>query len=154
MERVAHRILIALGERGVEAFVADTAPIIYRVTRGPDKQFVAACDPLFDMVEDELLGCLVSAASMAELLIEPFRAGPAAVSAIDAFLRQPSLGIAEVDEDIARTAAQLVANGTLSRLSSALVGATALRYRIPVVTSDRRLARGLGSAALLVADYR
>jgi len=154
MERVGHRLLAAVAERGAEAFVADTAPIIYRVSRGPDRQLVSACDPLFDAVEDERLGCLVSAASMAELLIEPFRAGPAALSAIDAFLRQRSLGIAEVDEEIARGAAELLASKRQSRLSSALVAATALHFELPVVTADRRLARGLGASALLVADYR
>jgi len=154
MERVGHRLLAAVAERGAVAFVADTAPIIYRVTRGPDRQLVGACDPLFDAVEDERLGCLVSAASMAELLIEPFRTGPAALSAIDAFLRQRSLVVAEVDEEIARSAAELLASRRQSRLASALVAATALRFELPVVTADRRLARGLGAAALLVADYR
>jgi hypothetical protein len=154
VERFGRRLLAAIEDRSAGAFVADTAPIIYRVTRGPDKQFVAACDPLFDAVEDDELGCIVSAASLAELLIEPFRAGPAAVSAIDAFLRQRAIGIAEVDEVVARTAAELLASRRLNRLSSAVVGATALCYSIPVVTGDRVLARGLGGAALLVADYR
>ncbi len=154
MERVGSGLLAAIGDRGAEAFVADTAPIIYRVTRGPDRQLLGACDPLFDAVEQDRLGCLVSAASMTELLIEPFRTGPAALSAIDAFLSQRSLVVAEVDEEIARGAAELLASRKLNRLSSAVVGATALCYAIPVVTGDRVLARGLGGAALLVSDYR
>lgn len=153
MER-ARRLVTAVEATGAGAFVADTAPIIYRIERGANERLVAACDPLFDAVEAEELGCLVSTVSVAELLIEPFRAGPAAVSAVDAFLRQPSLGLAEVDEDVARTAAELVARARVNRLPDALIAATGLRYGIPVVTGDRRLARSLGSGAFLVSDYR
>ena len=148
------RLLRDIYERGHRAFVADTAPIIHRVTRGPDREWVSICDPLFDAVEDEYMGCLVSSASVAELLIEPFRAGGAAVSAIDGFLNQRSIGIAEVDEAIARGAAQLLATKRINRVSSALVAATALHYQLPLLTGDRRLARGLGYLAYLVADYR
>jgi PIN domain. len=148
------QLLAAVEAFGAGAFVSDTAPIIYRVERGADARLVAACDPLFDAVEAEELGCLVSAVSVAELLIAPFRAGPAAVSAVDAFLRQPSLGTAEVDEVIARTAAELVARERVSRLPDALIAATGLRYGLPVVTGDRRLARSLGPDTLLVTDYR
>lgn len=154
MEGLGRGLLAAVAEREVGAFVVDTAPIIYRLTRGPDRRFVAACDPLFDAVEEERLACLVSAASVTELLIEPFRAGPGAVSAVDAFLRQPAIGVAELDADTARVAAELLASGRLNRLTSALIAATALRYELPLVTGDRRLARGLGSTALLVSDFR
>ncbi len=150
----AQQLVAAVEATGAGAFVADTAPIIYRVERSADARLVAACDPLFDAVEADELGCLVSTVSVAELLIEPFRVGPAAVSAVDAFLRQPLLGIAEVDEDIARTAAELVARERVGRLPDALIAATGLRYGIPIVTGDRRLARGLSAGALLVGDYR
>jgi predicted nucleic acid-binding protein len=150
----AANLLTAVQEAGGGAFIADTAPIIYRIERGADAHLVAACDPLFDAVESGALGCLVSAVSVAELLVEPFRVGPTAISAVDAFLRQPSLGIAELDETIARTAAELVARRQVTRLPDALIAATGVRYGLPIVTGDRRLARSLGGAALLVADYR
>jgi predicted nucleic acid-binding protein len=150
----ARELLAAVESTGAGGFIADTAPIIYRVERGANSALVAACDPLFDAVEAEELGCLVSAVSVTELLIAPFRAGPAAVSALDAFLRQPLVGIVEVDEDIARGAAELVARRRIGRLPDALVAATGLRYGLPIVTGDRRLARGLGGPALLVSDYR
>lgn len=153
MER-ARDLLAAVEAVGAGAFVADTAPIIYRVERGADPGLVAACDPLFDAVENGHLGCLVSAVNVAELLINPFRAGAAAVSAVDAFLRQPSLGIAELDEASARTAAELVARERVGRLPDALIAATGLEYALPLVTGDRRLARALGTSAFLVADYR
>jgi predicted nucleic acid-binding protein len=146
-------LLAAVEATGAGAFVADTAPIIYRVERSADRRLVDACDRLFDATEAEGLGCLVSAVSVAELLIEPFRAGPAAVSAVDAFLRQPGLGIAELDEPIARTAAELVARSRVARLPDALIAATSLAYSLPLVTGDRRLARALAPNALLVADY-
>lgn len=150
----AKDLLAAVEAIGAGAFVADTAPIIYRVERGVDPQLVAACDPLFDATEAEDLGCLVSAVSVAELLIAPFRAGPAAVSAVDAFLRQPALGIAELDEPIARTAAELVARERVGRLPDALIAATSLEYALPLVTGDRRLARALAPNAFFVSDYR
>jgi predicted nucleic acid-binding protein len=150
----ARDLLTAVDAVGAGAFVADTAPIIYRIERGADTRLVSACDALFDAIEAEDLGCLVSSVSVAELLIEPFRTGPAAVSAIDAFLRQPALGIAELDEPIARTAAELVARNRVGRLPDALIAATSLEYGLPLVTGDRRLARALAPGAFLVSDYR
>ena len=144
----------AVAAAGTDAFVADTAPIIYRVERSADPGLVAASDPLFEAVEDGSLGCLVSAVSVAELLIEPFRAGPAAVSAVDGFLRQPRLGVVELDGAIARTAAELVARARVGRLPDALVAATSIEYGLPLVTGDRRLARALAPDALLVSDFR
>jgi predicted nucleic acid-binding protein len=90
--------------------------------------------------------------SVAELLIEPFRAGAAAVSVLDGFLRQPMLGIVELDEPTARGAAELIARGRIGRLPDALIGATAIRFGLPLVTGDRRLARSGLPNSLLVAD--
>jgi predicted nucleic acid-binding protein len=150
----ARDLLAAVEAIGASAFVSDTAPIIYRIERSADPQLVAACDRLFDAVENEELGCLVSSVSVAELLIDPFRAGPAAVSAVDAFLRQPSAGVIELDEQIARTAAELVARRRVTRLPDALIAATSLECALPLVTGDRRIARALAPHAMLVADYR
>jgi hypothetical protein len=90
-------VLEAIEATGARGFVADTAPIIYRLERRADAKLVLAVDPLFDAVDRGELGCIVSAISAAELLIGPFRLGPAAVSTVDRFLRQPMLGVAEVD---------------------------------------------------------
>jgi predicted nucleic acid-binding protein len=150
----ARDLLAAVEAVGAGAFVADTAPIIYRVERAVNPSLVSACDPLFDAVESEDLGCLVSALSVAELLIAPFRAGPAAVSSVDAFLRQPTLGIVELDEAIARASAELVANGRVNRLPDAVIAATSSQYALPLVTGDRRLAKAMSPGAFLVSDYR
>jgi len=80
--------------------------------------------------------------------------GAGAFVAVDAFLRQPSLGIVELDGAIARPAAELVARERVGRLPEALIAATSLEYALPLVTGDRRLARVLCTSAFLVADYR
>jgi len=95
----------------------------------------------------------VSAVNIAELLIDPLRSGPAAISTVDTFLRQPSLGIVEVDDTIARAAAELVARERVGRLPGALIAATSREYALPLVTGDRRLARALTPNAFFVADY-
>ena len=150
----ARDLVAAVEAAGEGGFVADTAPLIYRLERRADPALVGACDTLFDAVEAGRLGCLVSAVTVGELLIEPFRSGPAAVSVVDAFLRQPLLGVSEVDEDIARGAAELVARRVLNRLPDAFIAATAVRFALPLVTGDRRLARSGVRDVLLVSDYR
>ena len=148
----ARTLLAAVEEAGAGAFVADTAPIIYRLERAASRRLVEAVDPLFDAVEQGMLGCIVSAISVAELLIRPFRAGPAAVAVVDAFLRQPLVGVVEVGHSTARTAAAVLARRRLHRLPDALIVATATELEIPVVTGDRRLAQRAPSA-FLVADF-
>jgi len=146
-------LLEAVRATGHEAFVADTAPLVYRVERRAVPALTAACDPLFDATEAGQIACLVSAVSVAELLIVPFRAGAAAVSSIDAFLRQPSFGIIETGLPVAREAARLLALGRLHRLADALIAASAIAVGLPLVTNDRRLARADLPNVFLVADF-
>jgi predicted nucleic acid-binding protein len=146
-------LLAAVDAAGRGAFLSDTAPIIYRLERAARPVLVAACDALFDAVEEGLVGCIVSAVSVAELLISPIRSGPRAVAVVDGFLRQPMVGIAEVDADVARGAAELVARQRVARLPDALIISTAIALGLPVVTGDRRLARSRVGNALLVADF-
>jgi predicted nucleic acid-binding protein len=138
---------------GTGAFVADTAPLIYRLERVGRPRLLAVCDPLFDAVERQEIGCVISAMTAAELFVKPFRSGPEFVLTVDAFLRQPFVGIADVTRDVARTGAALVAAGRVGRLTDALIASTALELGLPLVTGDRRLARAEGVNALLVADY-
>jgi predicted nucleic acid-binding protein len=150
---VGATLLDALRSGGHEAFVADTAPIVYRIERQAEPTLIAACDPLFDAVAMQAVGCLVSAVSVAELMIAPYRAGPQNVAFVDAFLRQPALGIVDVGMDIAREAARLIASDQLRRLPDTLVAATAAAVGLPLVTNDRRLVRSGVVDALLVADF-
>jgi hypothetical protein len=56
-------LLDAIEAAGAGGFVADTAPIIYRLERRANAKLVAAVDPLFDAVERGELGCIVSASA-------------------------------------------------------------------------------------------
>jgi predicted nucleic acid-binding protein len=104
-------------------------------------------------VERGQLACLVSAISVAELLVAPTRAGSRALAAVDAFLRQPFLGIVEVGDGVARRAARVLAEQRLRRLADALIAATALELRLPLVTNDRRLAASGVVEAFVVSDF-
>jgi predicted nucleic acid-binding protein len=146
----ARDLLGAVERERAGAFLADSAPIIYRLERAASSRLVAACDPLFDSVDRGGLACIVSAVTVAEVLVKPFRTGPAAVAAVDAFFRRPGVVVADVDYEAATNAAELVARAV--RLPDALIGATAARFGLPIVTGDRRLARALPNA-LLVADF-
>lgn len=152
MDRTAG-LLEAVEASGAEAFVADTAPIVYRLERRADASLTAVCDHLFDAVERGELRCMISAITVVELLVAPLRARAAtAVAVIDGFLRQPHVGVVEVDGDLGRAAAHLIAGRGIGRLPDALVAATGVRLALPVVTGDRRLARA-ATNALLVADF-
>jgi predicted nucleic acid-binding protein len=135
------------------SFVVDTAPLIYRFQRRSAPALTSACDPLFDAVERGEVTCFVSAITITELLVAPVRAGPGAVEAIDAFFHQPFLGIVEVGEAVARRAARVLAGRKTRRLGDALIAATALEARVPLVTNDRRLASSGVVEAFLVADF-
>jgi predicted nucleic acid-binding protein len=150
---VAGGLLEAIESAGAEAFVADTAPIAFRLERRVHASLTEACDPLFDAVERGELSCVVSAVTVVELLVRPFRSGVAvAVAVIEGFLRQPNVGVVPVDGDLARVAAQLMARRSPGRLADAVIAATGVRLGLPIVTGDRRLSRAAANA-FLVADF-
>lgn len=149
----ASTLIDALRAAGYESFVADTAPLVYRFQRRSAPRLTVACDALFDAVERGEVTCFVSAVSVTEILVVPIRAGPGALEAIDAFFHQPFLGIVEVGEAVARRGARVLASRKTRRLADALIAATALEARVPLVTNDRRLARSGVVDALLVSDF-
>lgn len=142
-------ILSALGD--AEAFVCDTAPLVYRLERTPSRSVLGEVDTLFDAVEAGALVCIVPAVCAAELLVRPYGLGPPAVSVADALLRSPRVAVAPPGLGTAHAAARHVARRTIPRLADALVAATAAELQLPLVTGDRRLARAAG--ALLVHDF-
>ncbi|MGC8634145.1 MAG: type II toxin-antitoxin system VapC family toxin [Candidatus Limnocylindrales bacterium] len=84
----------------------------------------------------------ISAVSVAETLVRPSAAGPAALAIAEAFLLHfPGLAVAGVDYAIAREAARLRAETGLGT-PDALIVATALGERIPVVVSNDARWRG------------
>ncbi len=142
-------LLSALGD--AEAFVCDTAPLVYRLERTPSRSVLGEVDAVFDAVEEGGLACIVPAVCAAELLVRPYGLGPPAVSVVDALLRSPGVAVAPPGLGTAHAAARHVARRTIPRLADALVAATAAELRLPLVTGDRRLARAAG--ALLVHDF-
>lgn len=82
---------------------------------------------------------VLSAVTAAELLVRPFRAGPAAVGAVEGFLRFfGSIRLADVTYAIARDAARIRATTGLP-MPDALVIATAIDQGAEVlVTNDRQ----------------
>jgi predicted nucleic acid-binding protein len=145
-----HRLLAAV-QAAADAFVCDTAPLVYRIEGSGPRAVVAAIDGLFDRVDDGTLGCLVSTISAAELLVRPYRVHPAAAAVVDGFLRSSNVGVVPPGLAVAHGAARLVARRVVPRLGDAIVAATAVDLGLPLVTADRRLARAVG--ALLVQDY-
>lgn len=143
----------AVRAAGHDAFVADTAPLIFRLERAAEAGLGRACDPLFDRVDDGELGCIVSTLAAAELLVGAHRRGGSAIAVVDAFLRGPSIGVSPPDLGTAGIAAQLLARGVLPRLVDAFIAATAVDLGLPLVTADRRLARSGAAEAFLVADF-
>jgi predicted nucleic acid-binding protein len=135
------------------AFVCDTGPAVYRLESSGPATAVAVVDALFDEVEAGSLGCFVPSVCAAELLVRPYRFGPAAVTVVDAFLRGPSIAVVPTSLGAAHGAARLVARRVVTRLADALVAATAADVGVPLVTSDRRLARSGATEAFLVADF-
>lgn len=144
-----HALLAAVSEDG--GFVADTAPLVYRLERSAPQAVLDAVDALFDEVEQGALGCLVATLVAAEFLVRPYRTNPRLAPGVDGFLRGPHFGLVPPSLGIAHGAARLVAKRVVPRLSDAIVAATAAEVGLPLVTADRRLARAVG--AVLVQDY-
>ena len=142
-------LLSSLGD--AEAFVCDTAPLVYRLERTPSRSVLDEVDSLFDAVETGALACIVPAVCAAELFVRPYSLGPPAVSVADALLRSSGVAVAPPRLGTAHSAARHVARRTIPRLADALVVATAAELQLPLVTGDRRLARASG--ALLVHDF-
>jgi predicted nucleic acid-binding protein len=80
----------------------------------------------------------VSAVSVAEILVRPFRAGPAAVSAAEGFLRHfGDLRLIDVTYSVAREAGRIRAETGLA-MPDALIAASAAAADVDIlVTNDR-----------------
>lgn len=133
--------------------MADTAPVLYRLERGGPAELVRVCDPVFELVETGELACLVSSVTVAEIFVGAYRLDEAAIAVTNAYLSQPSLGVVPPSREIAQSAGWLVARRKLGRLADALIAATANDVGLPLLTSDRGLARSGAANALLVTDY-
>ena len=146
-----HPLVAAVRPAG--AFVCDTGPAVYRLEDSAPASAGAAVDALFAEVDAQRIACLVPSVCAAELLVRPYRLGPEAVIVADAFLRAPSMAVVPTSLGAAHGAARLVARRVVARLADALVAATAEEVGVPLITSDRRLARSGAADALLLADF-
>lgn len=90
----------------------------------------------------------ISMVTVHEILVRPFRSGPAAVAIAEGFLRHfAEIRLAEVTYDVARESARIRAS-TGIRAPDALIVATALEAGIDVlVTNDRSLGAATESMA-------
>lgn len=149
----ASRLVAALRATGADAFVADTAPLIYRTERRVDPKLVDACDAVFELVESGRIACLVSSVTVAEFFVGAYRKGEDAVAFADAYLRQASFAVVPPDGDVAQAAALLVARRKVRRIADALIAATANSLGLPLLTADRELARSGIARTLLVSDF-
>lgn len=149
----ASRLVAALRATGADAFVADTAPLIYRTERRVDPKLVDACDAVFELVESGRIACLVSSVTVAEFFVGAYRKGKDAVAFADAYLRQASFAVVPPDGDVAQAAALLVARRKVRRIADALIAATANSLGLPLLTADRELARSGIARTLLVSDF-
>jgi predicted nucleic acid-binding protein len=102
---------------------------------------------------------VVSAVSVAELLVGPAKAGPAALATMEGFFRFfDQLRVAPFDLALARSAARIRASTGLA-LPDAAVVATALEHdAVSVITNDARWPAALKTSSIpvtvcLLADY-
>lgn len=140
---------IAPGER----LLIDTSVVLAYLT-GTEATSQAATDLFDGGIANGRYAAVLSAISVAELLVRPFGRGPGTVATIEGFLRHfGDVRVAEVTYDIAREGARLRAATGLA-MPDALIIATAVVERIDrIVTNDvawrGRLTDHLPDVALL-----
>lgn len=123
---------IAPGER----LLVDTSVVLAYLT-GNEPMSRSATDLFDGCIATGRNAAVLSAVSVAELLVRPFARGPGAVATIEGFLRHfGGVRVVDVTYDIAREAARLRAATGLPT-PDALIVATALLEGVDrVVTSD------------------
>lgn len=116
----------------------DTAPLIYHLEDlEPWSELTTIA---FDLIASEHVSGVISAISVAELLVKPFQDPAGRVQSVERFLLSiPNVTIAGVDYEVARKAAELRARSRL-RTPDALLVATAIVLGIDLLlTNDSRI---------------
>ena len=128
---------------GVGPLVIDTS-VILSYLYGADTFSAAAAVVLDDLVGPDA-PAVVSAVTVTEILVRPFRTGPPAVATAELFLRHAAdVTIRVIDYDIAREAARVRALTGL-KTPDALIVATAIVEGIgTIVSTDERWRGALG----------
>jgi predicted nucleic acid-binding protein len=125
----------------------DTSVVLAYLNAG-EAASPAATVVIDDFVRTGRNRATISAVSVAETLVRPFDAGPAALGIVDAFLLHfPNLTVSSIDYAIAREAARLRAQTGL-QTPDALIIATALGAGIGfVIANDAKWAAAIADAA-------
>jgi predicted nucleic acid-binding protein len=131
------RLVEALAAGGGDAFVADTAPLLYRLEGRSPSGLERACDAVFEAVEAGALTCLVSSVTVAEIFAGVYRLGEAQAAVTDAYLSQPSVAVVPVSRGSPSRQAGSSPAGDWRRLADALIAATANDLELPLLTADR-----------------
>ncbi|MBM3790518.1 MAG: type II toxin-antitoxin system VapC family toxin [Acidobacteria bacterium] len=131
----------------------DTPPFIYFIEE--HKEYLAIVRPLFAAMTEGRLRGVVSALTLLETLVLPYRSGNAALAGhYEGFLtRSSGLRMHGITVDVLRAAAQLRAVHNI-RTPDAIHLATAMIARCPVyLTNDRNLPSIPGIRILQVKSY-
>lgn len=120
------------------ALVVLDASVIIAVLNEADAKHDAAVTALTALPAEELV---ISASTLAEILVGPYRAGSRAERMVEGFVAD-RLRVEPVSADIARRSARLRANSHTLRLADALVIATGEALAATtILTADRAWAR-------------
>lgn len=136
---------------GGASVLVDTSVVLAYLAGGEPASSDA--EELFDgLVATGRNPALLSAVTVGEILVRPFRAGPAAVAIAEGFLRHfADMQIVSVDFEVAREAARIRASTNLAMPDALIVASARIAGADVVVTGDRSwrtriddLALGLG----------
>lgn len=119
------------------ALVVLDASVIIAVLSEADAKHDAAVAALTALPAEELV---ISASTLAEILVGPYRAGSRAERLVEGFVVD-RLRVEPVSADIARRSARLRAGSRSLRLADALVIATGEALGATILTADRAWAR-------------
>lgn len=143
---------IADALQGITRIFLDTAPVIYYVEKHPD--YLSLVAPVFDRIDAETLTAVTSPVTLAECLVMPYRLDLPQLRQdfIDVIVYGQSTLFAEIDQEVARRAAELRAVYNIT-LTDALQIAVALNTGCEaILTNDGALDRVKELRVLTVAD--
>lgn len=131
----------------------DTQVFIYFIEE--DDRFLPLVKPLFEAIDDGALPAAVSALTLMEVLVVPYRNGNAALAdRYDAFLTNSrGLRFIDIDRSLLKTAAQLRATTRLKPPDAIQVAAAIAGDCQAFLTNDRKIPSIPGLNVLQLKNY-
>lgn len=131
----------------------DTAAFIYFIEANPT--YVPALRPLFDAADREVLTIVISAVTLLEVLVVPYRAGnqPLAQRYEALLTRGRGVVLRDIDRPLLRAAAQLRAVAGVRTPDALQLSAALAEGCTTFVTNDRRLPSLPGLRILQLESY-